>query len=72
MLSLPRMFLLMSIMVGGQISVLPTRSKKEPLEWPKNESSLAKFLREPELGKSWYDPAGPTPTFFRDQRNGTK
>jgi hypothetical protein len=36
-----------------------------------NESSLAKFLREPQLGKSWYDPAGPTPTFFKNQRNGS-
>ena len=27
--------------------------------------------QEPELGTSWYDPAGPTPNFVSGQSNGT-
>ncbi len=34
-------------------------------------SSLAKFLEEPKLGTSWYDPRGPTPNFVANQTNGT-
>eukprot|EP00095_Tigriopus_kingsejongensis_P008541 snap_masked-scaffold81_size397536-processed-gene-2.12 protein:Tk08541 transcript:snap_masked-scaffold81_size397536-processed-gene-2.12-mRNA-1 annotation:"GI21707" len=43
----------------------------EPLPLRSNVSSLTKFLQEPQLGTSWYNPNGPTPTFFPDQRNGT-
>jgi hypothetical protein len=28
-----------------------------------SESPLSKFFREPQLGTSWYNPGGPTPTF---------
>lgn len=34
-------------------------------------SSLAKFFQEPQLGQSWYNPHGPTPTFAMEQTNGT-
>lgn len=37
----------------------------------KTESVLLKFLKEPELGTSWYNRKGPTPTFHDDQINGT-
>lgn len=43
----------------------------EPLAVRSNVSSLTKFLHEPQLGTSWYNPNGPTPTFFPDQKNGT-
>ncbi|XP_059091531.1 uncharacterized protein LOC131887057 [Tigriopus californicus] len=43
----------------------------EPLAVRSNGSSLTKFLHEPQLGTSWYNPNGPTPTFFPDQKNGT-
>ena len=35
------------------------------------KSSIAKFLLEPELGQSWYNKNGPTPTFHDTQINGT-
>ena len=35
------------------------------------KSSIAKFLLEPELGQSWYNKNGPTPTFHDGQTNGT-
>ena len=35
------------------------------------KSSIAKFLLEPELGQSWYNKNGPTPTFHDSQTNGT-
>ena len=35
------------------------------------KSSIAKFLLEPELGQSWYNKNGPTPTFHEGQTNGT-
>ncbi len=36
-----------------------------------NVSSIAKFLQEPKLGTSWFNPAGPTPNFVAGQKNGT-
>ena len=36
-----------------------------------NVSSLAKFLTEPQLGTSWYNPDGPTPNFMSEEMNGT-
>ena len=36
-----------------------------------NVSSLEKFLQEPQLGTSWYNPAGPEPTFSAGQTNGS-
>ena len=44
-------------------------SAEEKSQQPK--SSIAKFLQEPELGQSWYNRNGPTPTFTDSQINGT-
>ena len=44
-------------------------SVEEKARAPK--SSIAKFLLEPELGQSWYNKNGPTPTFHDGQTNGT-
>lgn len=57
---------------GGGGGVAETVKAEPVIFWNKgNVSSLEKFLKEPELGTSWYNPAGPTPTFGVEQKNGT-
>ena len=54
------------INVLNQISKASAEETDQP-----QKSSIAKFLEEPELGQSWYNRNGPTPTFHDSQRNGT-
>ena len=54
------------INVLNQISKASAEETDQP-----QKSSIAKFLEEPELGQSWYNRNGPTPTFDDSQRNGT-
>jgi hypothetical protein len=78
MVGLVFLLIFLTVCDGGkekaEMKKLPLSSSSHPEALAvkrENVSTIAKFLTEPELGTSWYDPSGPSPTFLSDQSNGT-